>query len=254
MDFIVTKVPLKDLGDLRSEFLAEIDIQFIYDKCHLYGWADTYLFTTNGSPVGYGSVWGKEEREDRDSIFEYYFKPGFRRHSHDLFQKFIDTSGVAFIECQSNDPFLSEVFFEFATDIYVENILFEDDFDSSLSIDGVQIQASPASGVNSTPGASDNRFDKPFVLKLDGKIVASGGLMLNYNFPYADIYYGVEEEHRRKGYGSFFVQELKKEAYRMGRVPAARTGVGNIISKHTMMKAGLKPCGWRLGGNVRKNS
>jgi RimJ/RimL family protein N-acetyltransferase len=244
MDFLVTKVPLKDLGDLRSEFLKEINIQFTYNKCHLYGWADTYLFTTNGQPLGYGSVWGKEEREDRDSIFEYYLKPAFRKHAHEIFRKFIDTSGVSFIECQSNDPFLSEVFFEFANDIYAENILFEDGFDSTLSVDGIKMESRP----------SENSSDKAFVLKLDGEVVASGGLMLNYNFPYADIYYGVEETHRRKGYGSFFVQELKKEAYRMGRVPAARTGIDNIISKQTMMKAGLQPCGWRLGGKVKKNS
>ena len=242
MDLHIAKVPLRDLGNLRAEFLAEIDIQFTYDKCHLYGWADTYLFTVNEMPAGYGSVWGKDKREDRDSIFEYYLKPEFRKHTHNLFKRFIEVCGASFIECQSNDPFLCEVFFEFASDIYAEAILFEDDFDSTLWIDGLKLESQ----------TSDNRFDRPFVLKYNDEVVASGGLMLNYNFPYADIYYGVEEVHRRKGYGSFFVQALKKEAYRMGRVPAARTNINNFISKQTMIKAGLKPCGWRLGGKVKK--
>ena len=241
---VITKVSLADLGDMRKTFLAIVDNQFTYDKCHLYGWADTYLFKINGTIAGYGSVWGKDKREDRDSIFEFYLELPFRNEAHDFFRKFIEISKVEWIECQSNDPFLSEMFFEFTNGIYAEAILFEDDFDSSISIDGAQLEAVE------TPESS--RINKEYVIKHNNETVAKGGLLLNYNFPYADIYYSVEEEHRRKGFGSFFVQELKKEAYRIGRVPAARTNINNIISKRTMIKAGLKPCGWRLGGKIRK--
>jgi RimJ/RimL family protein N-acetyltransferase len=240
---IITKVGLKDLRDLRKKFLAEIDNQFTYDKCHLFGWADTWLFTINRSVAGYGGVWGKDKREARDSIMEFYLEPEFRKDAHAIFAKFIEATGVSWIECQSNDPLFSEMFFEFATDIYAEAILFEDDFTSSISADHTEL-------MNADP--SDNPYDRPYVLKHKGEVVGSGGLLLNYNFPYADIYYGIDEAHRRRGFGSFFVQELKKAAYGMGRVPAARTNIDNTISKRTMMKAGLKPCGWRLGGKITK--
>ena len=46
------------------------------------------------------------------------------------------------------------------------------------------------------------------------------------------------------------VQELKKEAYHIGRVPAARCNVKNYISRLTLMKAGLRPCGFLLLGTV----
>jgi len=239
----IAKVALKELGDLRTKFLAGINNQFTYDKCHLFGWADTYLFTIDRSIAGYGAVWGKDKREDRDSIMEFYLEPAFRKEARGIFAKFIEASGVSYIECQSNDPFLSEMFFEFAIDISAEAILFEEDFRSTIVIDGTELVSA---------GPSDNRFDRPYVLKHKGELVGSGGLLLNYNFPYADIYYGIEEAHRRKGFGSFFVQELKRVAYEMGRVPAARTGIDNAISKRTMMKAGLKPCGWRLGGKIKK--
>lgn len=242
MEVHIARVPLKDLGNLRNEFLAGVDAQFTYDKCHLFGWADTYLFTSDDRTLGYGAVWGKEKREHRDSIMEFYLKPEFRKHAHDIFGKFIETSRVAFIECQSNDPFLSEVFFEFATDIYAEAILMEDDFDSMIAIDGMKLETR----------TSDNKYDRPYVLMNNSEVVGSGGLLLNYNFPYADIYYGIDQPYRRKGYGAYFVQELKKEAYKMGHVPAARTNIDNTISKRTMMKAGLKPCGWRLGGRIKK--
>lgn len=240
----VTKVPLANLGDMRKKLLEIVDNQFTYDKCHLYGWADTYLFEVDGTTAGYGSVWGRDKREDRDSIFEFYLESPFRKDAHTFFEKFIEASKVEWIECQSNDPFLSEMFFEFAFDIYAEAILFEDDFETSITIAGAKLQSIE------TPESS--RINKEYIIKYNDQVVATGGLLLNYNFPYADIYYGVEEAHRRHGFGSFFVQELKKEAYRIGRVPAARTGINNIISKRTMMKAGLKPCGWRLGGKIRK--
>jgi RimJ/RimL family protein N-acetyltransferase len=240
---IITKVALKNLGDLRTKFLAEIDNQFTYDKCHLYGWADTWLFTIERSVAGYGAVWGKEKREDRDSIMEFFLEPEFRKDAHAIFAKFRDACGATWIESQSNDPFLSEMLFEFATGIYAEAILFEDDFTSSISFDHTKLVSA---------GPSDNQFDRSYLLKYKGEVVGSGGLLLNYNFPYADIYYAIDEPHRRKGFGSFFVQELKKAAYNMGRVPAARTNIDNMISKRTMMKAGLKPCGWRLGGKITR--
>lgn len=244
MDIAITKVPLAQLGDMRAKFLTIIDNQFTYDKCHLAGWADTWSFKVDGAVAGYGSVWGKDKREDRDSIFEFYLEPAYRKDAHEIFGKFIDASEATWIESQSNDPLLSDVFFEFAIDIYAEAILFEDDFDSTIQINGAKLEPIQ------TP--ESHRLNKEYALKYHNEVVGKGGLMLNYNFPYADIYYGVEEPYRRKGFGSFFVQELKREAYRIGRVPAARTNISNMISKRTMMKAGLKPCGWRLGGKIKK--
>ncbi len=61
-----------------------------------------------------------------------------------------------------------------------------------------------------------------YVLEHGGQIIARGGLMLNYNFPYADLYMDVLEAHRGKGFGSFIVQELKKAAIEAGYIPAAK--------------------------------
>src|SRR5882724_5995419 len=101
---IITKAAMKDLGDLRKKFLAEIDNQFTYDKCHLYGWADTWLFTNEGSAAGYGAVWGNDKREDRDSIMEFYLEEKFRKDAHEIFASFIKITQASFIDCQSNDP------------------------------------------------------------------------------------------------------------------------------------------------------
>lgn len=75
-------------------------------------------------------------------------------------------------------------------------------------------------------------------------------MMPNYNMPYADLYYDVPEQHRQKGFGGFMVQELKKAAYQMGRVPAARCNIRNNASKATLLKAGFRICGWRINGKI----
>jgi GNAT superfamily N-acetyltransferase len=244
MEISVTKTSLSNLGTLRSEFLAENNIEFILDKSHLYGWADTYLFTVDGATGGYGSVWGKDDRAERDSIFEFYLTPPSLDQATRIFAAFISTSGAKYIESQTNDRFLAPMLFEFGEKIFAESILFEEGFESLVVLAGAELVRK---------GESNPRdHDQPFILKYNGEEVASGGLMLNYNFPYADIYYAVEEKHRRKGFGTLIVQELKKEAYKLGRVPAARCGINNTISKRTMMKAGLKVCGWRLVGKIKK--
>jgi RimJ/RimL family protein N-acetyltransferase len=84
--------------------------------------------------------------------------------------------------------------------------------------------------------------------------VASGGIMLNYNIPYADLYMQTREEFRQQGYATLIVQELKKIAYEMGRVPAARCNIHNRISQATLEKAGFRVCGFRLKGALQKSA
>jgi hypothetical protein len=50
-------------------------------------------------------------------------------------------------------------------------------------------------------------------LELNGETVATGGLLFHYNRPYGDIYMDVPESHRRRGFGAYIVQELKRAAY-----------------------------------------
>ena len=60
----------------------------------------------------------------------------------------------------------------------------------------------------------------------------------------------VAEPFRRRGFGSFLVQELKRVCYEGGHVPAARCGVDNVASRRTLQKAGFVPCGHILQGPV----
>jgi GNAT superfamily N-acetyltransferase len=89
------------------------------------------------------------------------------------------------------------------------------------------------------------------VVELDGQVAGSGGILFHYNRPYGDIYMDVAEPFRRRGAGSFLVQELKRVCYEGGHVPAARCNPANIASRRTLQKAGFVPCGHILTGSVR---
>jgi len=242
MELSITKTSHEEIKSFRVLFLQENNFQFICDKCYRYGWADSYLFIIDGVKIGYGSVWGKDKREERDAIFEFYLIQSYRKFASFIFPRFQFASETKFIECQSNDLLLSAMLYEYTHDINAEAILFEDHYQTNLDIPGLVFHKQ--SIVDNNPND-----DGGYVLEQNGEIVASGGLMLNYNMPFADIYMEVKENFRQKGFGSLIVQELKKEAYRIGRVPAARCNIKNKISKATLLKAGFRVCGNILIGN-----
>lgn len=245
MKIQVVKTQLDEIRIFRTLFLHESNFQFIHNKCHDYGWADTYLFVVDEMKVGYGSVWGKDRREDRDAIFEFYIISPFKKCSNLIFPRFVTASGVSFMECQTNDRLLSSMMFEYAHNIQAEAVLFEDHYQSSLHVPGTVFRkAKPEDGI------SDNSIQ--YVLEKESVVAATGGFLTNYNMPYADIFMEVKENFRRKELGSLIVQELKKEIYLTGRVPAARCNINNKASKATLLKAGFRVCGFLLNGEIKK--
>jgi GNAT superfamily N-acetyltransferase len=90
------------------------------------------------------------------------------------------------------------------------------------------------------------------VVEFEGQVAATGGILFHYNRPYGDIYMDVVESCRRRGLGSFLVQELKRVCYEGGKVPAARCDSGNVASRRTLQKAGFVPCGNILSGSVSR--
>ena len=247
MALSIEKTGLKEIQDLRTLFLEERKFQFVLNKCHDYGWADTYLFVMDGKKIGYGSVWGSAQRTDRDTIFEFYILEPYLKFAQLVFLRLQMSSGAIYIECQSNDQLLASMLYEYAADINTEAILFEDRLETGYAISDVVFRKP----VETDQMGTD---DSDYVLALKDEVVASGGLMLNYNPPYADIYMQVKAAFRHRGFGSLMVQELKKLAYGLGRIPAARCNINNPVSRATLIKAGFEVCGYRLKGKVKSLS
>lgn len=240
------KVEVEAIIPLRTLFLQEVNHQIRYNAVHERGWSDSYLLTAEDRVVGYGSIKGREIL-DRDTVFEFFVIPSFRKHASNVFRQLLVAAGPAFIECQSNDPFLSAMVFEFARNISADVVLFEEHSATDLAAPGVLVrrrQESDTIFLHSVEPVGE------YVAELNGEIVATGGFMLHYNLPFADLYMEVRKDCWRRGIGSFLLQEVKRECYLIGRVPAARTSIRNVASRACLSRAGLRVNGFMLTGEV----
>jgi hypothetical protein len=96
---------------------------------------------------------GKGYSGERDTIFEFYLKAPVRQYANRIFPQFVKLSGVTFLECQTNDLLLSQMFFGHAKNIYVEAILFEDHFETQFMIEGVRFTNSRCQMVTQNTGS-----------------------------------------------------------------------------------------------------
>ena len=244
----VSKINLKEILYLRSLFLQETNFQIRYNACHERGWTDSYVVMYNEEKIGYGSIKGNENIDDRDTIFEFYIIPSFRNLSLAAFLELLHSSKATFIECQSNDLLISSLLYQYGQNISSDVVLFEDNITSNIKMDKIVFRKR-----NENDVVFEHRAEPigDYILELNYEIVATGGFLLHYNMPFADLYMEVKEDCRRKGLGSFLIQELKRQCYLAGRVPAARTGTDNIASRATLLKAGFKIAGFMLFGKVK---
>jgi len=248
MSFRITKVTLDEILSLRKLFLQENNFQVRYNAVHERNWSDSYLIKSGYTAIGYGSIKGKEDLSQRDAIFEFYLLPAWRSRASDLFRQLVKASKAMFIECQSNSVLITSMLYECAMKISSDVILFEDGPATGLDIAGATFRewhdGDNVFKHNSEPEGSH-------VLEVNGEVIATGGFLLHYNKPFADLYMEVREDQRRKGYGSFLIQEIRKACYQAGRIPAARCNISNKASRATLLKGGLKIAGYMLSGDIK---
>ena len=200
MPISVIKTDHNKILHLRSLFLQENNFQIRYNATHERGWTDSYVFQSGKDNIGYAAIKGKDNIVDRDCIFEFYLIPPFRHLASHCFKTLKKTAIPAYIETQSNEKMLTGLLNEFGRDIQSDVILFCDSFCSDLKVEKIVFR-------------KQNEKDKIFkhhsepegdyVLALNRKIIATGGFLLHYNFPFADLFMEVKEDHRKMGYGSF---------------------------------------------------
>lgn len=243
----IYKTQLNEILPLRDLFLQENSFQIRYNACHDRGWTDSYLLLGDNEKIGYGAIKGNASIKDRDTLFEFYILPAARRYVFKAFESLLQASAAEFLESQSNERLLTSLLFVYGQNIRSDVILFDDQGKTDMKKQDVVFRKRTA---------DDPVFEHShepvgdYVLAKNRQVVATGGFTLYYNPPFADLYMEVDEAHRRQGYGSFLIQELKKECYRLGRVPAARCHKENRASMKTLLKAGLGICGHMLLANV----
>jgi GNAT superfamily N-acetyltransferase len=242
----VSPVPLEDVLPLRELYRREMNCQIVHDSLPRRGFGDLYLIRLGGRIAGYGFVMGYQG-EPKDMIREFYILPAYRGSAPAMFRRLIEVGQARRIEAQTNDVLLTLMLYDCATEIASDTIVFQDALTTTLDVPGAVVREVAESDrerifEHKVEGVGD------WLVEHDGAIVATGGIATHYNPPYGDLYMEVDERYRRRGYGSFLIQELKRIGYQTGKVPAARCNVANTASRATLQKAGLLPCARLLAG------
>jgi GNAT superfamily N-acetyltransferase len=182
-------------------------------------------------------------------LYEFFLLPQHRRRVFDAFIALSKSSGVTAIETQSNAGLLTVMLHTFAPTVASEAILFHDRLTTAHAPpDAVFRRATPedADQVAQQKLEPDARW----VVAVGGVVAAAGDILYHYNRPYGDIYMAVGASFRRRGIGTYLVQELKRVCYEGGSVPAARCNPQNVASRQTLQRAGFVPCGHIVNGTV----
>ena len=246
MNIQVQRAEYQDVEAMRELYRQEVNCQIIHDAALSGGNADPYLILLGGSVGGYGAVWNTYAK---DRVMEFYTLPDARSLALPMFRELLNESQATHIEAQTNVPLMLTMLYDCAEDISELGILFQDEFTTHLVCpDGKFRQATPEDSQSIFPHQHEPVGD--WVIEVKGAIVATGGFYCHYNPPYGDLFMEVSEPARRRGIGSYIVQELKRVCYEAGKKPAARCNPSNAASRRTLQKAGLLPCGRLLAGKA----
>jgi len=250
MELAAEPTTFEEIRSWRDLYRQEMNCQIIHDSIHSRpGWTLEYFLSADGAPVGYSSIAVAGPWKDKPTIYEFYVLPYYRSRLFDLFSVLLAASGAKGIETQSNDSMLTAMLHTFACDVMSESVLYHDKLTTALAPAEASFRRAVASDDPKIP--ADQLFAHG-VVEVGGVVAAKGGILFHYNRPYGDIYMEVAEAFRRRGLGSYLVQELKRVCYEQGNIPAARCNPKNIASRKALQKAGFVPCGHILIGSVSR--
>ena len=242
---------VEEILPMRELYRQEMNCQITHDSIsRREGWALAYRLTLSGVLVGYGLLAIGGPWTDKPTVIEYYVAQEYRTRVFDLFEVFVAASGAQFIEIQTNATLLTVMLHTWSRDAVSEKIVLHDRIATALPSNGAILRR-VTSVEESKLFVERRQGSSEWGLELDGKTVATGGIAFHYNRPYGDIYMEVIESYRRRGLGSYLVQELKRVCYEEFRsIPCARCSPTNVASRETLQKAGFVPCAHILTGSI----
>ena len=247
---IVNRVELGEIQNMRDIYRHEMHCQIMFDSIHTRpGWTHEYSITEGESKLGYGSVAVAGPGQANPAVYEFFVLPQYRTRLFDAFVAFLKSCGATAIETQTNAGMLTVMLFAFAPTVASGSILFHDKVTTAHTLPNACFRrATPEDAEQIAQQQLDP--EAKWLVTVGGVVAAAGDILFHYNRPYGDIYMAVGESFRRRGVGTYLVQELKRICYEGGSVPAARCNPKNIASRQTLQRAGFVPCGHILTGTV----
>ena len=240
----------QDTLALRVRYRAEANGQIVHDSLHTRpGWTNSFVLQSDGRAAGFGSIAIGGPWKGKPTVFEFYLLPEARGRAFAFFEAFVAASEAQFFEVQTSDILLAVMLQAYGSDLVSEKIVFRDELTTSLSVRGAALKR-VTSERESVCGFQERAGQSEWALEMDAKTVGSGALLFHYNYPYCDVAMEIGEQYRRRGLGSYLVQELKRIVYEMGGIPAARCDPKNVASRGTLQKAGMVPFAHIMVGRI----
>lgn len=246
----VHQVSAATIDEMRDAYRTEMNCQIVHDSIHRRrGWSLEFGLTEGNRAVGYASVAVSGPWRDRPTLYEFYVVPECRARAYALFEAALAAARAVAFEVQSNDALTTTMALTFARDVASERVVFRDQLTTSHELPGASLRAlTPADEIRTA--IEERQGGGEWALELHGDVVGKGGILFHYNPPYGDVYMDVPEQHRRRGIGTYLVQELKRACYELGAIPAARCDTGNVASRRTLQRAGFVPYAHMLIGSL----
>jgi GNAT superfamily N-acetyltransferase len=224
--------------------------QIIHDSIHRRpGWTRSWMVRIGDRDVGVGSIAEAGPWRDRPTLFEFYLVPEVRPAAASLFAMLASESGARFVETQTNDLVLGPLLPMVSPEAACEKLILADCRATDLPSGGATLQRI-TSREEELARFKDRDGSSEWQLVLDGTVIGRGGIAFHYNPPYGDAYMGIDEPHRGRGFGSYFLQELKRICRGLGGTPAARCSPDNLASLRCCEKAGLTRCAQLMSGPI----
>jgi GNAT superfamily N-acetyltransferase len=247
----IRQVTLTAISAMRDAYRAEQDCQVVHDSIHARrGWTREFAMAEGARVVGYASLAVDGPWRDKPTLYELYVVPDRRARAFALFEAFLDATRPHGFEVQSNDLLLTTLAVTFARELATEKVVFRDSETTSHAIPGATLRClTPATEIQEAMALRSGGGE--WALEVAGTAVGKGGILFHYNRPYGDIYMEVDEPRRRRGYGGYLVQELKRLCRELGGVPGARCDPTNTASRRTLQHAGFIPYAHILIGAFR---
>ena len=231
-----------DLASWRDQFRRQATGQIVHDSLHgRPGWTQAYLLKANDAAVGYGAVAVGGPWQGTHTVFEFHLATGFTAQAADFFAEFLRFSEATHFEVQTEPPLLHSLANSRVKAWTTDRIVYRDEQTTALP--------APTGAVLRRATAADrSRLFEHHVepvgdhlVERGGEIVATGGWLSHYNPPYRDLFMEVAAPHRRRGIGSWLLQELKRACREAGGIPCARCHPDNTASRACLIRAGFAP-------------
>ncbi len=207
-----------------------------------------YEISYNNKFVGHFSV------NSHKTLVEFYILKEYYIYSQEIFIYIIKSDMVEDAAVSTKQSEFLSLCLDFQKSVYVSSYLFTDTENKKYELnhyENLSFRLAKKSDIQAINNKCESRpqeyyeelieNDQLFVL-YEGDILLGIGefrISKTHQGQYGDIGVVVAEEYRRKGIGTYIINQLKEHCYRNNLKPMASCDSKNIASMNTLIKAGF---------------